>query len=185
MESDAVLKLFYMLALIPLFLLLGALSLKIWRRLPLRKIQPFYLLLIVFPIGQRYSLANVIHPGAGDLFFGVAAWLGADASSVYKILSLFGIAVSLLASAVLFCYVLSHEKRTALEAELREAKRVRELEQTRYREIERQSDEMAKLRHDFNNQLASVTQLVKAGEGKTARELIAALSAEIQRTEDT
>jgi sensor histidine kinase YesM len=181
-QSDALLELLYMCAVVPLFLLLGAVSLKIWRRLFLQAMQPFYLLLIILPIGQRYALANVIHPSTGDVFLGIAVYLGADVSSSYYVLSLFGIAVSLIVSAVLFFYILSHEKRTVMEAELREAKRVMELEQVRYREIEKQSDELAKIRHDFNNQLASVIQLVKAGEGQTAQELIAALSAEIQRT---
>jgi hypothetical protein len=182
---DVAQKLFYMLAFIPLALLMGFFSLKLWRRLLLRKNQPFYMLLIILPIGQRYAMAYAVHPGTGDIFFGIATYLGVDTASAYRLFSVLGIFVSIAVSAVLFCYILSHEKRTGIEAELREAKRVRERELARHREIEKQSDELSKIRHDFNNQLASVIQLVKAGEDKTAREIISALSDEISRTEKT
>ena len=179
-EPDARMEIFYMLAIVFLYLLLGSLSVKIWRRLLLLKFHPFYLLFIALPIGQMYALSNVMHPGMGDWFFGIAFMITGDAEMSYGILSLFGVSVSLVAFVTLFCYILSHEKRAAVEAELQEIKRVMALEQSHYLEIELQSEEMAKIRHDFNNQLASIIRLARTGDDDVAREMINDLSKAIR-----
>ena len=183
-ESDTMLNLIHIVAFIPLFLLFGFLSLTIWRRLLLQKFQPFYLLFIVLPLGQRYSLAHVIHPSMGDLIFGILINFVPDAGTIYYILSLFGIFISLAATVAILYYVLSYNKREAVEAELRETKRVMEREQAHYRELEQRCEELAKIRHDFNNQLASVTQLVRSGDRTSAQDLIGALSQEINNTKN-
>jgi len=50
-------------------------------------------------------------------------------------------------------------------------------------ELEKRSEELAKIRHDFNNQFASVAQLVRSGERNSAQELVEALSKEINDTQ--
>jgi hypothetical protein len=174
-----------MVTYISFFLLLGFLSLIIWRGILMRKFHPFYLLFFALPMGQIYSLSRVIHPNMGDLFFGILSIFVDDVTAAYNILSLFGITISLVASAAILYYVLSQDKRTAIDAELKETKRVMELEQARYCEMERRSEELAKIRHDFNNQLASIVQLVNAGEDSTAKEIISALMNEINRAQNT
>lgn len=180
--SNAMLRLLYLFTFLFLFVLLGFLSLKIWRRLLLQKFQPFYLLFIVLPMGQRYSFAHVLHPNMGDLIFGILVRFSTDLTTIYHILALFGISISLVATVAILYYVLSYNKRGAIEAELRETKRVMELEQAHYRQLEQRSEELAKIRHDFNNQLASVTQLVRSGDSASAQALIGALSQEINNT---
>jgi sensor histidine kinase YesM len=184
-ESDAMLKLLHMAACISLFLLLGFLSLTIWRGILMRKFHPFYLLFFALPMGQIYSLAQVIPASMGDWFFGILSIFVDDVATAYNILSIFGISISLAASAAILYYVLSHDKRAAVEAELREAKRVMEFEQARYGEMEKRSEELAKIRHDFNNQLASIVQLVRAGEDDTAQEIISALTNELNGVQNT
>jgi len=183
MQLSFEVQLIHLLVSFALFLLLGFLSLGLWRRLLLEKFQPFHLLLIALPIGQRYALSQVLNPSTGSIFFSTTYFFVGDAEISYHILSILGVAVMLVSSIVLFVYVLSYEKRTVIEAELLETKRVMELEQAHYLEIERQSEEMAKIRHDFNIQLTSIIQLVRAGEDTSAREMISDLSKEIKRTE--
>jgi hypothetical protein len=178
-ESDIMPKLLYMFIFFTLFALLGLLSVALWRRLLLKKFQPFYLLFIVLPMGLRYSLSQVFRPNMGDWFFGILINFTHDVETIYAGLSLFGIALGLVASVTTLYYVLSYDKRAAIEAELRDAKRAMELEQARSGEAEARSEELAKIRHDFNNQLASVIQLVRAREDGTAREIITALTKEI------
>ncbi|MDR1438900.1 MAG: hypothetical protein LBJ10_02465 [Clostridiales bacterium] len=178
-ESDVMLKLLYLSAMLPLFLLLCFLSLAIWRGILMRKFHPYYLLFIALPLGLRYSLGRVFRPGMGDWFLGIIINFVPDLLAAYDILTIFGVAISLAASVAILFYALSQDKRAAIEAELRETKRAMELEQARYGEIERRGEELAKIRHDFNNQLASIVQLVRAGEGGTAQEIISALSEEI------
>jgi hypothetical protein len=180
-ESGTLLQLLYMLTFIPLFLLMGFLSLTIWRQILMRKFYPFYLLIVALPMGLRYSLARVIHPNMGDLFFGILVNFVADTATSYDILSLFGISLSLVASIAVLYYTLSQDRRAAVEAELRESKRVMELEQVRYGEMEQRSEELAKIRHDFNNQLALIVQLVRDGEDSTAQEIITALRSDINQ----
>jgi sensor histidine kinase regulating citrate/malate metabolism len=60
-----------------------------------------------------------------------------------------------------------------------------ELEQARYGEVEKRSEELAKIRHDFNNQLASIIQLVRTGEDGAAQEMISALTNEINGEPNT
>ncbi|MDR1615397.1 MAG: hypothetical protein LBR98_00015 [Syntrophomonadaceae bacterium] len=183
-ESGTALRFVFIFTFISLFLLLGFLSLTIWRRILMRKFHPFYLLFIALPMGFKYSLAHVIPPNMGDWFLGIASIFVDDVSIAYNILSLFGISISLVASTAVLYYVLSYDKRAAIEAELGEAKRMMELEQARYSEMEQRSEELAKIRHDFNNQLASIVQLVHTGEDNAARDMIHALSLEIAETKE-
>ena len=182
-ESSATLKLFYIFTFIPLFLVFGYLSLKIWRRLLLKKFHPFYLLFIALPMGQRYSLSLVIHPNMGDIPFSIAINFTENLEAIYRILSLSGMAICLVVDLVLLGYVVSHEKRAALEQELSEARRQMEREQTHYRELEQRHEELAKIRHDFNNQLASISHLARSGETDAAQRLLDAVSHEINAPE--
>ena len=181
-RADFWMKLSHTVVFILLFLLLGFLSLTIWRKILMRRFHLFYMLFFAFPMGQIYSLANVIHPNMGDWFFGILYSFIDDVQTVYFILSLFGLTISLFACVAALLYVMSHDKRTAIEAELGEAKRVMELEQAKNEKTEERSIELEKIRHDFNNQLASIIQLVRVGEDKTAQDIVAALENEINQT---
>jgi hypothetical protein len=182
-KSDDILSLIYMIAIVVLFLILGFLSSRIWRRLSMQKFHPFYLLFIALLTGQMYSLSNVVHPGMGDWYFGIACMFVADVELAYRILAVFGVAVSLISSVALFFCILFYDKRISVEKRLQESRRVMKLAQARYEDIESQSEELTKIRHDFNNQLASITQLIRFGEEGAARELLDSLGAEIDNTE--
>ena len=177
--TDAAMKLLHTATLIPLFILLGSLSLAIWRKILMEKFQPFYLIFIFLPMGFRYSLSNVIQPSMGDWFFGILINFVDEVSTAYNILSLAGIFTSLIASIAIFYYILSHDKRVAIETELAETKLLMDLEQARFADMERRGEELARIRHDFNNQLSSITALVQTGEDSTAWEIICKLKSEI------
>ena len=182
-ESNTSLKTFYMLTFLALFLLVGFFSLKMWRRLLLKSFQPLYLLFIALPMGQIYSFALVIHPNMGDLIFGILINFTSNVGTLYYILAIFGILLCLASDLVLLVYAISQEKRTALEAELHEIRHHMALERSHYRELERRREELAKIRHDFNNQLASIGQLIRSGEKNAAQNLIDSLEAEIKKIE--
>lgn len=150
-----------------LHILFGSLAVIAWRMIVARKFQPFYFLFFILPIGQLVTVY----------------------SFVFTSLTLFwilGILISMIASLVLLVYTISQEKKTALEEELRETRHAMDLEQYHYREVELRRDELAKIRHDFNNQLASVSQLIRVGNESSAQDVIKALSEEIAGTrEDT
>lgn len=105
--------------------------------------------------------------------------------SIFNILNgvwMIGIVLSLGAELALLGYTTSQEKKEALEEELREIRHRMELEHVHYQAVEAQQEEIARIRHDFNNQLAAIGQLVRQGESGDAQHMIRQLSEEIGRT---
>lgn len=150
-----------------LFILLGALTVLIWRMISARRFQPFFMLFFILPIGQLVTLYSFMF-------------------SLWTEFWLLGVIINLVAVMVLLFYTIAQEKKAALEEELMETRHIMELEQYHYREVEQRRDELAKIRHDFNNQLASVSQLIQAGNENSAKDIIKTLSEEIAGTrEDT
>lgn len=180
-ETSVMAKLVYTLTYLSIFLMISSFSLKIWRRILLKKFQPFYLLFILLPMGQMFSLALLIRPNMGNLLFGILLNFAPDTETLYRFLALFGILLCLVADIALLAYTISHEKKASLEEELHEIRYVTELEQAHYQELEQRRDELAKLRHDFNNQLAAISHLARSGDEGAAQALIESLSREINQ----
>lgn len=130
----------------------------IWisRMLRFRKFQPFYLLYLVFPVSQSIMLYSSIY-------------------GTQKYVWLLGIVLSLGAQIALLIYTIAQEDKSALEERLREARHVMALEHTHYREVEQRQEELAHIRHDFNNQLAAIGQLIRNGEDEEAVQLVQSL----------
>ena len=78
----------------------------------------------------------------------------------------------------------NQSEKEEIELELHEVRRVSELEQMHYQEIEKRREEMAKIRHDYNNMLSSIQHLLSAGEIRETREMLAELTDRIERTRE-
>jgi len=152
-------------ATLAVYIILGSLTVLVWRSISTRRFQPFFLLFFIFPVGQFIMLLSIVF-------------------TTWTTVWLFGILVSLVANLMLLVYTISLDKKTALEEELRETRHVMELEHSHYREIELRREELAKIRHDFNNQLATIGRLIHAGEESSAKNMISALSEEIADTKE-
>ena len=100
------------------------------------------------------------------------------------ILWLIGMFFALLVTLPLGIYTAFKDRKLAHEKELEEIRHHIELEKAHYLEIERRRDELAKLRHDFNNQLATIARLVRSGEDVNAQAMISTLADEIRRTQE-
>lgn len=144
--------------------LLCALIVWIVRMLHFQRFQPFYLLYLVFPVSQSIMLYSSIY---GNRQF---IWL-------------LGILLSLGAQIALLFYTIEQENKVSLEENLREARYMLALEHTHYRELELRQIEMARIRHDFNNQLAAVGQLIQNGDDREAEHLVHSLRNAIDHTE--
>lgn len=182
-NAGAALKLVYTLLLLSTFYMLGVFSLKVWRKVLLERFELFYLLFLALPLGLRFALSNVIHPNMGNPFFSIFIYFMPDKTRVYQLFSLTGILVCLLADAAILFYAISLYKKSEIDAQIQETARIMEREQARYREIEQRSDALAKIRHDFNNQLSTIAQLARLGDDGAALGLIDALAKEIQDTD--
>jgi signal transduction histidine kinase len=146
-------------------LLAGSASVLILRMIVLRKFQPFYFLFFILPLSQLLIIHSYVYSFHIAIFF-------------------LSVVLCVITDLVLLVYTISQEKKTALEEELREARHVMELEQSHYAAVEQHREELTKIRHDFNNQLSVISQLFQSGEGTTAHEMIAALTAEIIKTKE-
>lgn len=153
------------LVALTIFILAGSASVIIWRAVTIRKLQPFHLLFFILPIGQYFVLMHLFY-------------------SIGWIFVFLGLLLSLVADIVLLVYTISLEKKTALEDELRETRHIMELEQAHYREVEYHREELAKIRHDFNNQLAAIDHLIHSDEVASVHGIIQTLTREIDQTKE-
>ena len=147
------------------YALICALIIWLFKLLRFQQFQPFYLLYMIFPLGQGIMLYSSIY-------------------GISKFLWPIGILLSLGAQVILLLYTMSQEKKTELERQVNSLQHAMELEQTHYKEVEKRQEEMARIRHDFNNQLAAIGQLYRAGEDAAAEQLEQEMVASIQKTKE-
>ena len=95
-----------------------------------------------------------------------------------------GVLLGLGAEIALLGYTISQEKKAALEEELGKVRHMMELEQAHYKGVEERQEEMARIRHDFNNQLATIGQLIRHGESSDAQHMIRLLADGISNTRE-
>ena len=76
-----------------------------------------------------------------------------------------------------------NEKREAQE-EVRKLQRVMELEKVHYEQIEARREEMAKIRHDYNNVITSVMHLIENGKTDEAGSVMKDLAWRISQTKE-
>ena len=81
-------------------------------------------------------------------------------------------------------YVVALENKTALEEELRNTRHRMALEQAHYKAVEARQEELARIRHDFNNQLAAVSLLIQSGEENDAQSMLRQLGENIAATRE-
>jgi sensor histidine kinase regulating citrate/malate metabolism len=131
-----------------------------------RHFQPFYLLYLVFPVSQSIMLYSSIY-------------------GHQKYIWLLGIVLSLGAQIALLIYTIAQEDKSALEGRLLEARHMMALEHTHYKEVEQRHEALARIRHDFNNQLAAVGQLIRNGNREDAVRLVQSLREAISYTDQS
>ncbi len=147
---------------------------------------------IVLRIWNRKRIKTNIEWMAGMLFFGMLFFLvfvirdsAGEGARVY-FMSCCTFMVMLFAAVML--YLSRSEKKEAQEErqrmmeEVKELQHAIELEKIHYEQIEARREEMAKLRHDYNNVITSVMYLIENGKMDEAREIMKDLSERISRT---
>lgn len=80
--------------------------------------------------------------------------------------------------------LINQKEKKQVAAELSELRRLSELEQVHYQEIEKRREEMAKIRHDYNNLLTSALLLLHTGKSEEAEQLFSELSRRIEHTRE-
>lgn len=90
---------------------------------------------------------------------------------------------TVLVSAILSVY-LSQSEKWDVKEELGRLQQVMELEKLHYEQIEARREEMAKLRHDYNNILTSILFLMKNGRNSEAEHMVEELSKRMEATRE-
>lgn len=98
--------------------------------------------------------------------------------------NLVSLVASYLFSLLLIFLMFNQANKDTLEKELAETQYWAKLEQQHYQNIEARREEMAKIRHDYNNLLTSVLGLLRMGEPEEAEEALAKLLTRVEQTRE-
>jgi signal transduction histidine kinase len=124
----------------------------------------FMFLFLILPIGQIFMLYS----------FRFETW------SVYW---LSGLVLNLLADVLLLGYTILQESKSAAEEELKEVEHRIALEKSHYYAVQRRREQLEKIRLDFHSRL-EVAMKLEAGKDASARNMIAAMSDQINQTRE-
>ena len=91
-----------------------------------------------------------------------------------------GILLGIAADLALFIFAVNRDESFALAERLRTMEHTTELEQQYYESLAQEQQELSLFRHDFNNHLAVIHRLIAEGDHSSAKEMIQALSDDLQ-----
>lgn len=134
------------------------------RMIFMRQFPLFMFLFLILPVGQISMLYS----------FRFETW------SVYW---LSGLVLNMLADVLLLGYTIFQEKKIAAEEELIEVEHRIALEKSHYDAVQKRRDQLETIRLDFHNQLDLVMKM-EAGKDASARDMIAAMSDQINQTRE-
>lgn len=92
-----------------------------------------------------------------------------------NIISMVGLFIGYLSDILLFFIIESESEQENLQREIRTVRQAMELESIRYEVLCEKRQELANLRHDYNNQLVVVQLLLDGGNEKEAQDIISGL----------
>jgi len=150
-----------------LMVLISGLAIWVGRATKQRRLNLIFLLFPLLPMGQMIILIGV----AGTGF-------------IYIWWAYIGLLLCFISNIVLLIVLLEQDKKMLLRDELTELQHMRELEQLHYAGVGQRRQELTKIRHDFNNQLAAAHQLITTDKKDHAQKLLDELKQSIVDTEE-
>jgi signal transduction histidine kinase len=136
--------------------------------------------LILFPAAQTFAMVGMVADHAGNADAKQHPMVQANSTLVLTISFL----TFLVADIVYLYFMADLEKKAALEREVSSLKYARQLEEQHFKQIEEKRYEVAKIRHDINNQLASIKSMVHSRHIEQAEELIGELENTVRNTQE-
>ena len=136
--------------------------------------------LILFPAAQTFAMVGMVADHAGNADAKQHPMVQANSTLVLTISFL----TFLVADIVYLYFMADLEKKAVLEREISSLKYARQLEEQHFKQIEEKRYEVAKIRHDINNQLASIKSMVHSRHIEQAEELIGELENTVSRTQE-
>ena len=136
--------------------------------------------LILFPAAQTFAMVGMVADHAGNADAKQHPMVQANSTLVLTISFL----TFLVADIVYLYFMADLEKKAVLEREVSSLKYARQLEEQHFKQIEEKRYEVAKIRHDINNQLASIKNMVHSRHIEQAEELIGELENTVRNTQE-
>ena len=136
--------------------------------------------LILFPAAQTFAMVGMVADHAGNADAKQHPMVQANSTLVLTISFL----TFLVADIVYLYFMADLEKKAALEREVSSLKYARQLEEQHFKQIEEKRYEVAKIRHDINNQLASIKSMVHSRHIEQAEELIGEFENTVRNTQE-
>ena len=145
--------------------------LQIWNLIRDRRLIKGYLPTLLLPISQFcFSAGANLSAGGHSDSYSIAFFLGAILGFCLDIYWMYEL--------------LYRSRRTEAEQELREMHHVMELEHMHYREIENKREEIAKIRHDINNQILAARHLMMEGDMDRSEHMLDQLLEQVSATKE-
>lgn len=126
---------------------------------------------VLFPISQLIVLWNWTNQ---EIFF----------HREISVFAAFGFILGFVADIVLLYAFLNQGEKDALAERVREMEHLQQVEQLHYQSIETRREELAKIRHDFNNQLTTALYLTEQGEQEQAKSMLEQLRRNLAKTKE-
>lgn len=153
-------------------LILTSLLLITWNRFAAHKKTVRYIyIFLIFPISQLIMLFA---------FGGIIP----ETTSIDCFFACIGVSLGLIADFILLYVIVEQGQKEVLAGKLHELEMLHRIEDVHYQAIEARRNKMAKLRHDFNNQLITAYHMVEQENTESARALLDALKADIATTSE-
>ncbi len=136
--------------------------------------------LILFPAAQTFAMVGMVADHAGNADAKQHPMVQANSTLVLTISFL----TFLVADIVYLYFMADLEKKAALEREVSSLKYARQLEEQHFKQIEEKRYEVAKIRHDINNQLIAIRSMMRDGHIEQADEMLGTLETRVARTKE-
>ena len=146
-------------------------TLQLWNLIRDRRLIKGYLPTLLLPVSQacfalRFNVGIGGHSNSYSMVFFLGAILG-------------------LCLDIYWMYDLLYRSRqTEVEQELKEMHHVMELEHVHYQEIESKREEVAKIRHDINNQILAARHLISEGDTERSEHMLDQLLEQVSATKE-
>ena len=128
---------------------------------------------VLFPLSQMMLIWNLNE-----------AMLFSLPSAEEQMITALGLILGFTADLALFYVLMRQGERDALAQQVHELEQLRQMELLHYQSIETRREEMAKIRHDFNNQLTTALYLTEQGASVESRELLNQLKDSVAATKE-
>ena len=146
-------------------------TLQLWNLIRDRRLIKGYLPTLLLPVSQAcFALRFNVGIGGHSDSYSMAFFLGA----------ILGLSLD-----IYWMYDLLYRSRqTEVEQELKEMHHVMELEHVHYQEIESKREEVAKIRHDINNQILAARHLISEGDTERSEHMLDQLLEQVSATKE-